>query len=236
MSVDVRVALLTTETPHHLFFARQLAEAVPSLRIVLETVSPEPPFETAHPFETRRDEYERDVLLDGFRGMFDELAPTTRYASINEAAPQLVDDRPDALLVFGTTILEQPLIGAAASCLNLHGGNPEEYRGLDTHLWAIYHRDFENLVTTLHHVDEALDTGDVVALEPIPLEPGMKLYQLRAANTRICVSMSLGALEALEGGMVSRRAQHKRGRYYSFMPAVLKDRCVSQFEDYTSRL
>ena len=45
---------------------------------------------------------------------------------------------------------------------NLHGGDPEKYRGLDSHYWSIYHNDFKSLITTLHKVRPILDTGEIV--------------------------------------------------------------------------
>ncbi|WP_377806343.1 hypothetical protein ABNQ38_06625 (plasmid) [Azospirillum sp. A29] len=78
--------------------------------------------------------------------------------------------------------------------LNLHGGDPEDCRGFDTHLWAIYHGDFAALATTLHHVSPDLDAGDIVATLPLPLHRGMGLHQLRRSNTEICVRLVQEAL------------------------------------------
>ena len=46
--------------------------------------------------------------------------------------------------------------------INLHGGDPEKYRGLDSHLWSIYHEDWASLVSTLHVVSKDLDAGDSI--------------------------------------------------------------------------
>ncbi len=121
--------------------------------------------------------------------------------------------------------------------LNLHGGDPENYRGLDSHLWAIYHRDFEALVTTLHFVTSELDDGDIVGQMRVPLRSGMALHQLRAANTEVCVELTVSALEALRSrGVLDARRQLRCGRYYSFMPTPLKELCNRRFATHTSRL
>ena len=145
---------------------------------------------------------------------------------------------PEVALVFGTRKLAPGLVGLArTACLNLHGGNPEEYRGLDTHLWAIYHGDFANLVTTLHYVDNGLDTGMRVAHQALAIERGTKLHQLRAVNTCACVQLASAALDVVAGGSRPMGAPLARaGRYYSFMPAVLKEVCVRKFERYASTL
>jgi len=233
----VNVALLTTDTTHHTYFAWKLAERFPLAAVVLEQRVAHPPFETFHPFEADRDAYERDVLLAGFDGGLDTIAPVRAVDTVNDAGLVLRELEPDVLLVFGTGRLPPEAIAAAPVCLNLHGGNPEEYRGLDTHLWAIYHRDFDGLVTALHVVEPELDTGDLVDVAPIPLSRGMHLYELRSRNTQVCVGLALRALERLDAsGAVTRSPQARRGRYYSFMPAVLKDRCVRQFEQHTASL
>lgn len=236
----MKVVLLTTETTHHTYFAWKLHERFPLAAIVLETRVPSVPFETFHPFERRRDEYEREVLLGGFSGTIADLAPALRVESVNDAeAPAALQAlAPDIILLFGTGRVGRAITEVASvACLNLHGGNTEEYRGLDTHLWTIYHRDFGNLVTTLHHVDLGLDAGPIAFQSPLPIRRGLELHELRAVNTEVCVELATAALAAAERtGAVPARAQRRSGRYYSFMPSVLKEDCCQKFGRYVSRL
>jgi methionyl-tRNA formyltransferase len=236
--VTVRTALLTTDTTHHAYYAWKLAERHPLDAIVVETLAPTPPFETFHPFEARREEYEREVLSAAFGGALSDVAPVIQAESANDAVGSLAELGLDVVLVFGTGLLRASVFELPrVACLNLHGGDPEEYRGLDTHLWAIYHGDFPALVTTLHHVDAELDCGDIAGQAPVPLPRGTRLHELRARNTEVCLSLSVDALDAAaRDGVVPRRRQAKRGRYYSWMPAVLKDGVVARFERHTGAL
>jgi methionyl-tRNA formyltransferase len=230
------LTLLTTDTLHHRYFAREMSRAGLLSGVVLETSAAKPPFETFHPFEARRDEYEREVLLGGESAEFAEFAPVRRAADINDAEvlAHLQRGAPAFVVVFGTRKLAQQIIGCArVACLNLHGGDPRQYRGLDTHLWAIYHGDFAGVVTCLHHVDLGLDTGDIVDCKPIPIAPGMELHELRAANTRVCVELVKSALSSETPNSVRQAA---KGRYYSFMPGCLKDVCVGKFHRYAGSL
>ena len=100
------------------------------------------------------------------------------------AIASLEKESVDIVIVFGTGVLKPPLIEICTQRIfNLHGADPENYRGLDTHLWAIYHKDFSGLITTLHHLDTGLDTGDIVLQSAIPIHQKIKLHELRAANT-----------------------------------------------------
>jgi methionyl-tRNA formyltransferase len=235
----MRTVLLTTDTTHHRFYAWRLSQHFPLQAIVVETRCWKPHFETFHPFEELREQYEQNVLLADFKGAFADLTLTHTVESINsdESVAMLRSYAPDVLLVFGTGKLHPPVIEIpAAVCLNLHGGNPEQYRGLDTHLWAIYHRDFPNLVSTLHQVEPEFDTGAIVAQAQLQLQKDSELYQLRSINTEACVEMSVRALSSLQSGSLPSRKQMSRGRYYSSMPSVLKEDCLKKFEHYVRRL
>lgn len=235
----MKIALLTTDTLHHRYFAREVARVWPDLHIVLETGAVTPPFATGHAFEKDREAFEQDLWFAEQPVDWTEFASCSAYESVNGARQDLKGLDPAVVVVFGTRKLQSPLMDVAgpARTINLHGGPPELYRGLDTHLWAIYHRDFAALQTCLHTVNETLDDGAIIDQRPIPLHKGMRLKELRAANTRVCVDMSLDALARFdEDGAFATRQQTGCGRYYSFMPSVLKDICVQQFECYTEGL
>ena len=236
----LRIILLTTETSHHLFYASKLSERFSLDSIFVETRPAIAPFETFHAFEKKRDEYESECLLRGEKIAFSNFAETFRYADMNEpgAVAEIRSRQPEVMVVFGTGRLSEPVFSAASViALNLHGGNPEQYRGLDSHLWSIYHSDFENLMTTLHEIDRDLDTGDIIGQKGLEFHQSAQLYELRSVNTIACVELTLAALEGYcSNGLFPRRKQTKRGRYYSFMPAVLKELCVKNFARFIRRL
>jgi methionyl-tRNA formyltransferase len=236
---SLRTVMLTSDTTHHTYYAAKLNERFPLQGIFVEAADHSAPFETAHPFEDERAIYERDVLLAGIDASIAKVADTWFVDSMNEerSVAALKDLRPDVVLVFGTgKLLPRVIDVPTVACLNLHGGNPEQYRGLDTHLWAIYHQDFKNLVTTLHHVDAELDTGDIVLQSQLPLPDRCELHELRAINTKVCLDLSVMTLHALESmGTLPSRKLVERGRYYSHMPTVLKEVCVQRFKHHVAR-
>ena len=235
----MKLVLLTTDTPHHAWYAWKLHERFPLRAVWLERRGVAARFPTAHAFEAERDAWERATLLAGWPG-FHELCEVGEADSMNDApaTAALRDLAPEVVVVFGTGRLQPAVIAAPRlACLNLHGGHPEHYRGLDSHLWTIYHGDWDNLVTTLHHVDPGLDTGDIVVQQQLRLTRASRLTELRAANTAACLELTLVALERLATtGTVPSRRQVQRGRYYSFMPAVLKDECLRTFARHVASL
>jgi methionyl-tRNA formyltransferase len=222
------IAVLTTETPHHAYFVSALKPDI----VFCETGANTAAYATAHDFENARDKYERQVWFDGADKSLGDFSTVERFEDIGDAATRLKACDPDLAICFGTRRLKPPILTACGDFLNLHGGDPQEYRGLDTHLWAIWHRDFDGLKTCLHRVNPVLDDGEVVALAAIPLSDGMKLHQLRKANTEVCIEL---VQSVLARGVVESRPQRKKGRYYGAMPSVLKEVCVKRFERWTTQ-
>lgn len=236
----MRIVILTTNTLHHCFFASELSKRFPIDAVFVESKTINPPFEVHHPYETVREEYEQRTWFNNRSAGLLDLDHAREFPSLNDddASNALAQLQPDIVVVFGTGKLSSDVIGCCPEgILNLHGGDPERDRGLDTHLWAIYENRFDDLVTTLHRVNDQLDDGEIVAKAPIPLYGGMNLHELRRVNTEVCLDLVGSALVKYERcGCISSQPQRTRGRYYSFMPSELKSTCVQNFERYTSQL
>ena len=143
------IVVLTTDTSHHAHFVRALRDGYGSVTVFCETgASPRPPFETRHPFEDTRDAHEWDLWFSSRRTSVAALGPTHAFASINnaDAVEAMRRAAPDWVIVFGTGMIKQPMLEVCGGRIfNLHGGDPESYRGLDTHMWAVWHRDFDGI-------------------------------------------------------------------------------------------
>ena len=236
----MKVIVLTTDTLHHAYFVRELVASGVAVVTVCETESLSAPFDTAHPFEQARDEYERELWFGGKPATLKSEPDVLFVKNIND--PRVVEllggEKSIANIVFGTRKIGAELVSASKSkLLNLHGGDPRFYRGLDSVLCAVYHGDFGQLKTCLHTVNAVLDDGEMVGLKPLSIRCGMQLHQVRAENARVCVSLvteAIGSIIASEPLNLSR--QDQVGRYYSFMPNVLKELCVKKFERHTAGL
>jgi methionyl-tRNA formyltransferase len=236
----MKIALLTTQTPHHAFFVREIATRFDRVHVFCESQGLRAPFDISHPFEAERDQFERHSWFQGADPRLDEFVQVTTVDTMNgaEGISALASWKPDVAIVFGTGRLSSAVLESGPRCfLNLHGGDPEEYRGLDTHLWAIYHSDFGGLITTLHRVNSSLDDGDICLQESVAIFAGMQLHELRRANTEACVRLAAAALSSVrEQGDLPCRKQRRSGRYYSFMPSELKELCRKRFQKHTQSL
>lgn len=237
---NLRIGILTTNTLHHVRFVQQLKLRWNIVRVFEEDRQPSATFEIHHPFEDERERYEQECWFDGKPASLRDVAEVSRFCDLNEPAAIEAMRAADCnvLVVFGTGRLDADVVRLAEDrIVTLHGADPEHYRGLDTHLWAIYHRDFRNLVTTLHKVGIGKDRGGVVMKKPLPIERGMQLYQMRKVNTEVCIDITNAGLEMMANyGQFISQPQLYIGRHYSFMPAVLKDRCVQNFAAFTATL
>lgn len=236
----MKTVLLTTDTLHHAYFYQELKKNYTIDMVIVEKASPTPSFDIYHSYEDDRDLYERSVLFNGADASIHDLADCLTVDSINssQALTCLSNTIPDVVITFGTGKLGQAVIDCCpGGIINLHGGDPEYYRGLDSHLWAIYHNDFTSLITTLHRVNQHLDAGEIIGQSSVPVFRGMKLYELRRYNTDICLKLVVSALDFFTRyGCFISRPQRKQGRYYSFMPSELKGLCVNKFCRYAEGL
>jgi methionyl-tRNA formyltransferase len=239
--IIVQLVLLTTETSHHAYFVKELVAANSIAGVIIETSLIKAPFDSNHSFEKARDSYERERFFGGndvpIKNIFEDAV---QLPELNTAPAISLVSRmgADVFIAFGTGKLGADFIkGCGAPIINLHGGDPERYRGLDTHLWSIYHGDFSGLITTIHRLNRRLDDGEIILQSAVPLWRGMGLHELRASNTITCVDLALGALDIFrrKRDFISH-PQRKKGRYYSFMPACLKEVCVQKFNRYTEAL
>lgn len=237
----MKVVLLTTETLHHMYFLREVCKVYPIAHTICETSSGAiPKFDVAHSFEEKREKYELNLLSAGEKRFLDDCSEVTKVESINDdqSASCLKTLSPDVVIVFGTRKLSSSIIRICPNgMVNLHGGDPERYRGLDSHLWAIYHGDFSSLITCAHRVNEELDDGEIILQAALEIKQGMQIEHLRAENTKKLIQVTISAIDMFQRNDVfTSIPQRKKGRYYSYMPTCFKEICEQKFLTHTANL
>jgi len=241
----MKVAILTTDTLHHTYFVKKITETFKIDSIIIERDFAPFKYHTMHRFEwIDRPEYEinrwfntSDSPLFSMSEMFDNVY---NCKNVNDQIGYFKKEKFDLGIVFGTGKVSKDVIACFKLLVNLHGGDPSKYRGLDSHLWSIYHNDF-NLSVALHVVEPRLDTGGIILRRDLILPD--ELYKLRATTTEVCINLVKTFLivnwnylssdsersKDIDISLFSNK-QPQIGRYYSAMPACLKDVVVKKYE------
>ncbi|MBI87008.1 MAG: formyl transferase [Candidatus Marinimicrobia bacterium] len=234
-----KIVLLSSDTTHHRYFLNSLVKKKISLEtIFFETKHLRAPFKTGPLFEKDEENFEKlkffnDLSIESF------LTKIIEVEKINDKVltDRLKEIKPDFGIVFGTSRIHTEVINLFPDGLiNVHRGVAQEYRGLDSDLWAIYHRDYNNLGVTIHKVDATLDTGNIVYQEKLQLCKGMRTEQIRYYTTVIATKLVINAILDYLNNDLKYFPQEKKGRYYSFMPLNLKRIVNKRFNDYCDKI
>lgn len=231
------IALLTTKTTHHIFFENCIFKKFNNIITIYETNFIKPQFSTKSHFESRRDIYEKKVFFKNKKFNFKSKSFEVASINSNKTLNILKNKNIKFILVFGTKKIRASIVDRFhGKIFNLHGGNPEKYRGLDSHYWSIYHGDFK-LDTCLHVLNSKLDDGKIIFKKNIKLKKNLKIIQLRELNTLNCIDMSFSLFGLLYSKKKIKTTKQKNvGRYYSFMPSQLKTNLEKKFQNYCKKL
>jgi methionyl-tRNA formyltransferase len=204
------------------------------LFVVYETTSIVPVYPTHHPFEDSRTNFEQkhwgtesSAIDFEYNGYLTHVENINDIINLSDLCREI-----DVCIVFGTRRIKATTIAMLPPVtVNLHGGDPQLYRGLDSHLWALWHRDMEGLKTCLHYLSPELDNGDIIAMKNLDISHLDHLFELRALNTDVCIQLCRIFLKSLSNNDAIMGFPQKRyGRYYSFMPTDLKDVVAKKFK------
>ncbi len=236
----MKIVILNQGKNHHKYLISKLSEHFQISLIIVEKNQLKPDFDTYHSYENQQDSYEKEVLLKNTDIKLNDISRTIESENINDevVVSSMNKVNPDIVLTVGTGLIKSSLIKICPSgFINLHGGDPEYYRGLDSFLWAIYHKDFSRLKVTLHRLNNKLDDGEIIEQEKIPLNKKTKIFKLRTENIKICLDIVTKSISFYEkNGEFVSYSQKKKGRYYSFMPGVLKEISVKNFNKFVTTL
>ena len=123
--------------------------------------------------------------------------------------------KPDAVLVFGTGILREPLLSAfEGRILNIHLGLSPYYRGAGTNFWPLVNREPEYVGATIHCLDAGIDTGPILSHARPLIEPGDGPHDLGNKTIGAAAQALLRAAAAHLSGAARAVPQWSGGRLY----------------------
>jgi formyltetrahydrofolate hydrolase len=104
-------------------------------------------------------------ILDDFGNISDTVAVfNTPNINLLDSVKFIEKVKPDLIVLSGTRILSPEFLAAVhVPILNIHAGINPKYRGVHGGYWALVNKDTFNCGSTIHRVDEGIDTGEVLA-------------------------------------------------------------------------
>lgn len=117
-------------------------------------------------------------------------------------------------------LLAMPAIGA----INIHPSLLPDYRGVDPVLCALAEGE-QQFGVTLHQMDEALDTGAILAQQTLPIDRRHSLFRHYLQAFRAGAELAVNYLEAA-GDEITGRQQPPGGRYFGW-PDRRQISCIS---------
>lgn len=138
--------------------------------------------------------------------------PVHQPDSINTPAgvEQLLAWQPDLLVVaaYGQILSRDVLATAKSGGINVHASLLPKYRGAAPIAWAIYHGETETGVTIIR-MSTALDAGDILAQEAIPIGPDETAGEMEARLAPLGARLAVDTIARLAAGPVTGMPQDK---------------------------
>ena len=135
----------------------------------------------------------------------------------DKAIDDLKNKSYDAIVVVGSKILKKNFIDKfRGKIINYHTGLLPQYRGPYSEFWALYNNEPNMVGTTIHLIDEGIDTGDILKRRKV----GKKYANPTIAHIDNSVQGAKLLLETLEeyfyGGLIPTKQDENEARYYPF--------------------
>lgn len=146
-------------------------------------------------------------------GLSDEpiAGPVVRVPSVNseEARQALREMQPSVVVVNGTRIIgARTLAAVKVPFINMHAGITPLFRGVHGGYWALAEGRPELVGTTVHLVDEGIDTGNVIEQATCEIGPGDSFATYPALQLAAGLPLLTRAVQATLDGSLEPRARH----------------------------
>ena len=218
----MKIIFITSLDLHHKFIISKIYDKFKNIKIFKDKEKIKSKFNTSFTLLKKQSLYEKKLWLKKKIKLPEVIS--IKNANKISNIKKIKKLKPQIIVALGAIKLNKNFIKnfKKIKIINLHGGNPNYYRGLDSHYWAIYHNDFKNLQVCLHFIENKLDTGKIIQIKKIKLFKNMKLHQLRSKNAEIAEEILSKFLTNILSKKRIMLKKNYSGRYYSFMPTPIK--------------
>ena len=235
----LKIAILSTDTLHHRYFINSvISSKIGIKKIIFEKTSIKSKFKDIDFYRKEENNYEKKNFFKNVSSKLnkDKIKYFTNINS-NKSLKFFSKKKFDLGIVFGTRKINLDLINTfKLGLINIHRGIIHKYRGLESDLWAIYFKDFDNIGTSINFIDKNLDTGIFFKIKKFKIKKNMKIFHLRYYTTIIATKMVIDILKQKSFFLKKALKQTKIGKYYSFMPNYKKIKARANFKNYVETL
>jgi methionyl-tRNA formyltransferase len=173
------------------------------------------------------------ISLSGFLTVEEILlvqrAREFKFTSINDpdTCARMQGLRPDWIIVAGFgEILRKPVLAIPRKgVLNVHPSFLPQYRGPTPCYWVIKNKE-KTTGVTVHHVDEGIDTGDIIRQVEVPIRHHESERSLEQRLSTLGARVLIETLDSLTAGNATRTKQIQEDSSYFSFPR--KDKFVAQ--------
>lgn len=150
--------------------------------------------------------------------------PIIRVRTVNseETRQQLRTCAPDVVVVCGTRIIDRDTLRAIdAPFINMHAGITPLYRGVHGGYWALAEGRPDLVGTTIHYIDDGVDTGSIIAQPTFDVTPRDSFATYPLLHLVAGLDALLAAVrEILDGRPPERRSRDDLGSQLRYHPTL----------------
>jgi methionyl-tRNA formyltransferase len=235
----LRIAILSTDTVHHRYFINSIEkEGINISKYIFETTLVKSNLKNHNFFKNEENKYENENFFKSIPKNLNKKK-LIKLKNINSKVSLKILEKSkfDIGIVFGCRKIKQNVIkNFKFGLINIHRGVINKYRGLESDLWALFFKDFNNIGVCLHFIDNNLDTGAIIKQKKIRIIKNMRIYQIRYLTTILATKMITNLIKKKFKDLKNARKQKKFGKYFSFMPYYKKRKAKINFDKYVKTL
>ena len=167
-----------------------------------------------------------EAFLENKWQKIDPKISTLIVPDINNSvvAETLKREKPDLVIVNGTSLVKEHVFDTVPLSLNLHAGLSPYYRGTHCTDWALINWDPYNIGMTMHKVAKVIDGGDILGQRRVSVVPNDTRESIDIKIIREGVSMTLEAINRLKSK--TEMKFHKQNLSLGYI------KNLEQFNDY----
>ena len=235
----MKIIIISPLDNHHKYIISEIYKKHKNIIVAKDSKRIKAKFDTRYKNEYLQNNFENKIWFKK-NFVFPKDIKVLKLFDINNKINinKIVKLKPFLIITSGAIKLNNNFINEfkKTKIVNLHGGDPEFYRGLDSLFWAIYHNEYHNLKVAIHYVDKKKNKVNIIEKQKNKIIKKMSHYQLRKSNVELTIKLLLRFLKKILNKKKILTIRNKKGKYYSFMPSVLKDIVEKKFNNFTKNL